>query len=265
MRIEKLNVSKYKRFFAFGCSFTYYRWPTWADIIGAEIPYYENWGKGAAGNHFIFNSLIEANNKFNFTKDDLVIICWTSVLREDRYVNGEWIHASNVQREEIYGKQWMEKFGFEIRGNMIRDYAFIDAGQKLLESLKCDWANFNSIPIVQFDQSKAVEHFGNEKDAIKFYFDYQSLLTKENFILNYDVIEQYKHIFSKITRPMFELVYSKDSPTYHPSPQQYFNYLGNHLPNNLQNNIDIQRWEKKVVVANYEGNFDLDRKFINRL
>lgn len=265
MVIQKLDIKKYKRFFAFGCSFTYYRWPTWADIIGAEVPMYENWGKGAAGNHFIFNSLVEANNKYRFNKDDLVIVCWTSVLREDRYVDGQWLHASNAQREEVYGKDWMKQFGFEIRGNMIRDYALIDAGQRLLENLDCDWTNFNSIPIVQFDQEKAVKHFGNERDAIDFYFNYQSLLTHEDFILNYDVITKYKHIFRNISRPMFEIVYSKDSPTFHPSPRQHFTYLDNHLPHNLQNNIDISKWEKKVVNANYKGNFDLDRKFINRL
>ena len=265
MLIQKLDVTKYKRFFAFGCSFTYYRWPTWADIIGAEVPMFENWGKGAAGNQFIFSSVVEANNKYKFNKDDLVIVSWTSVLREDRYFNGHWLHASNTQREEVYGKDWKEKFGFEIRGNMIRDYALIDAGQRLLESLDCDWTNFNSIPIVQFDQEKVAKHFGNEKDALAFYFDYQSLLTKHDFILNYDVIQRYKHIFSSITRPQFEMVYYKDSPTYHPSPQQHFTYLDNNLKHNLQNNIDIHKWEKKVVVADYKGNFDLDRKFINRL
>ena len=61
------------------------------------------------------------------------------------------------------------------------------------------------------------------------------------------------------------MVYYKDSPTYHPSPQQHFTYLDNNLKHNLQNNIDIHKWEKKVVVADYKGNFDLDRKFINRL
>jgi hypothetical protein len=50
MEIKVLDVHKYKRFFAFGRSFTDYLWPTWADIIGREIPYYENWGHGAAGN-----------------------------------------------------------------------------------------------------------------------------------------------------------------------------------------------------------------------
>ena len=29
--------TKYKRFFTFGCSFTCYMWPTWADIISKEM------------------------------------------------------------------------------------------------------------------------------------------------------------------------------------------------------------------------------------
>ena len=43
MQIQYLDKKKYKRFFAFGCSYTEYFWPTWPDIIGQEIPYYENW------------------------------------------------------------------------------------------------------------------------------------------------------------------------------------------------------------------------------
>ena len=58
MRIQSLDPKKYKRFFAFGCSFTNYYWPTWADIIGQDSNFYENWAQPGAGNHFIFNSIM---------------------------------------------------------------------------------------------------------------------------------------------------------------------------------------------------------------
>lgn len=41
------------RLFTFGCSFTKFFWPTWADILGQEFDYYENWGR-----------LLEAINSF---------------------------------------------------------------------------------------------------------------------------------------------------------------------------------------------------------
>ena len=47
-----------KRLFTFGCSVTEFIWPTWADILGREFDYYENWGRVGAGNLYIFNSII---------------------------------------------------------------------------------------------------------------------------------------------------------------------------------------------------------------
>ena len=48
-----------KRLFAFGCSFTGYGWPTWADIIGQSFDYYENWGKSGIGNYLISSRVVE--------------------------------------------------------------------------------------------------------------------------------------------------------------------------------------------------------------
>jgi hypothetical protein len=31
-----------KRLYTFGCSFTKYKWPTWADFIGNQFEIYEN-------------------------------------------------------------------------------------------------------------------------------------------------------------------------------------------------------------------------------
>ena len=36
------------RLFTFGCSFTQYWWPTWADILGYQHDFYENWGRCGA-------------------------------------------------------------------------------------------------------------------------------------------------------------------------------------------------------------------------
>ena len=38
------------RLYTFGCSMTSYFYPTWADILGQEFSYYENWGEPGAGN-----------------------------------------------------------------------------------------------------------------------------------------------------------------------------------------------------------------------
>ena len=42
------------RLIVFGCSFTDYAWPTWADIIAYDLGCeYENWAQGGGGNQQI--------------------------------------------------------------------------------------------------------------------------------------------------------------------------------------------------------------------
>jgi hypothetical protein len=80
-----------KRFFAFGCSYTNYFWPTWADILGAELQNRAdcevyNFGELGCSNQFIAQQVAIADLTYNFTKDDFVAICWTHIFREDRYI-----------------------------------------------------------------------------------------------------------------------------------------------------------------------------------
>ncbi len=44
-------VNNAMRLITFGCSFTDYSWPTWADIIARDLDCeYENWAIGGGGN-----------------------------------------------------------------------------------------------------------------------------------------------------------------------------------------------------------------------
>ena len=79
-----------KRLFTFGCSFTNYYWPTWADIISQDYDYFQNWGKIGGGNKFIYLSLVECHQRNKFTPDDTIMLMWSSQAREDRYIKDEW-------------------------------------------------------------------------------------------------------------------------------------------------------------------------------
>ena len=121
-------------FFAFGCSFTSYYWPTWADIFGKEFEYFENWGQSGGGNQFIFNSLMECVVKNKISKDDTVIIMWTNISREDRYVNHKWITPGNIFNQSTYTQDFIKEFA-DIRGYLIRDLNTIFATQNILKSI----------------------------------------------------------------------------------------------------------------------------------
>ena len=88
------------RLFAFGCSFTNYRWSTWADCLAPEFDNFENWGQSGAGNEFIFNSVMEADQRQQFGTGDTVIVCWTTSTRDtdmSMNVGTHWVICLVVQ------------------------------------------------------------------------------------------------------------------------------------------------------------------------
>jgi hypothetical protein len=121
------------RLFTFGCSFTNYRWSTWADCLAPEFDYFENWGQSGAGNHYIFNSIMEADQRQMFGPNDTVIVCWTTATREDRYVQGRWQTLGNMHSCPIYNPEYL-KTHVDDRGYLIRDFAFVKAVKTLLEN-----------------------------------------------------------------------------------------------------------------------------------
>lgn len=70
-----------KRFFAFGCSYTEYSHPTWADILGVNFSFYKNYGRAGSSNYFIMSKLIEANQKYKFNSNDVVYVMFTGFSR----------------------------------------------------------------------------------------------------------------------------------------------------------------------------------------
>lgn len=86
--ITDLDLGKYKRFVAIGCSFTRWIWPTWSDLISLEMPdaHYVNCARGGAGNQYITTMLGLLSRQHNFGPETLVGIMWSTFCREDRYV-----------------------------------------------------------------------------------------------------------------------------------------------------------------------------------
>ena len=56
------------RLFTFGCSFTMYAWPTYADFLGYSFDEYENWAFPGLGNRAIAERIAECHVKNKFTE-----------------------------------------------------------------------------------------------------------------------------------------------------------------------------------------------------
>lgn len=238
MRIKNLIPQRYKRFFAFGCSFTNYKWPTWADIISQDIPSYQNWGKPGAGNHYIFNSIIEADQRHNFNKDDLVIVMWSYKDREDRYFNKKWMNDPVSTQEKTYGTEWFKRFSSDTRGFLIRDLAFMLGAQSIIK--KASWEQFCVTPLTNIDTDQIVKDgidvksFSNEHIRNFWISIFDNLCdgTEINqYIEEKDVIEVYKNLFLDINKTLegrrsYEQFKARNMRTdLHPTPIEALEFI----------------------------------------
>ncbi len=165
------------RFFAFGCSFTYWNWWTWADILGHSYgSNFQNWGKPGGGNGFIFNSVMEADERNTFTKDDLVIVQWTNITREDRYVNDGWLSPGNIYSQKFYSDEFVEEFA-DNKGYLIRDCAYVKAVYHFLKSTGCEFHFIGMTPFHAYDQYRDLE-----MDELEYYKSYLVMPTFKEIV-----------------------------------------------------------------------------------
>jgi len=135
-----------KRLFTFGCSFTNYAWPTYADFLGNEFDYYENWGWPGLGNRAIAERIAECHARNTFTKDDTVIVQWSSHVRHDWFRTNDLSNKGwqtkgsifNYLNADIFDRKWIETFWDE-NAYFMHNMNFILLAQGLLNSCKSTW------------------------------------------------------------------------------------------------------------------------------
>lgn len=134
-----IDFSKYKRVFAFGCSFTSYTYPTWANIIMYQMPGAElyNFGKAGMGNLAISSRIAEANIRFKFNEHDLILVMYTSMFREDRWIKPNWRSHGCIFNQPYYDKNFVKKYVDPI-GCLIRDLSLIELSKTYIKNLPCD-------------------------------------------------------------------------------------------------------------------------------
>ena len=216
------------RLFTFGCSFTqYWRWPTWADMLGREADIFENWGLCGAGNSYIFYSLIECHERYRIEAGDTIMIMWTNTSREDRYVGDRWIEGGNVYWEgHPLGRDYVRAWACE-RGYLIRDLATITAARHLLNSWQCDWRFLSMVPLHSSNQANELGDNpslpnGPDDDVRQFY---QSTLE--------DIYPSvYETVFGNQwnSGPGIADVNDSRRRDFHPTPLEHMTYIDTVLP-----------------------------------
>lgn len=180
---------KYNRIFAFGCSYTRHIYPTYADIIANQYPdaRFVNLGKSGAGNQFLMSHLSQAHRVFSFAKDDLIIIMYPSVTREDRWLStGTWhtmgnIFHSHSKNVTLNALKFYKTYGCFLH-YLIRDLCFIDMMENFLNSLSCDKITLMSTPL---SVGEGLSH------------EITSLIEDDNLYFYQKICMTYKDLFEK--------------------------------------------------------------------
>lgn len=216
-----IDLSKYKRLFTIGCSFTEYFYPTWANVLSKSMPNAEFYNLGLSGtsNPFIANRMAEANIKFKFCDTDLVIVMWTTTARETHYVRGRWYNPGNIFSQSEYSKEFVDKFA-DPDGYLIRDLATIELATAYANNLPCTYIGLLSTPI-----------------DFRYLGDFNPGYNDE---LSNDILDTYSELLSTFPKSLYELemngewepgcsytsgLFTGKRDDYHPSPIRYCNYL----------------------------------------
>lgn len=206
---NRLELENYTRAFYFGCSFTRYYYPTWADLVSLEIPESYQYAQIGAGNFFIYQSIIEAVVKHKIRSGDLVMVMFSNVTREDRYIKHQgWITPGNLFSQDIYNDEFLKKFFCE-RGYLIRDLALVEGIDRVLASTNAD---YTLMSMINFDSFNSSKERMNDVD---------------------DILDFYKPTLDKVHPSVFEVIFNNDWNTRQDRPKYYTHwakdlYVDNH-------------------------------------
>lgn len=261
-----------KRFFAFGCSYTSYSWPTWANLLSSEYDEYHNWGLAGLGNRAISDRVTEANIRYNFTKDDVVIVQWSSHLRNDFYhpfslpdrAAGWKTGGSifNYLNASLYSEEWVDTFFFE-PAYMMHTLNNISQIQNLLENIGCTWY-MTSIGDIRNMGNDLREGKGyGEKPLLqpdkdtKFYWEaipelliYEDSIWKQRSSHWLMPLEQYCQTCQELTYDFVDTkVENQSFLDIHPSPAQHLGWIKQELADKLSISLETLELGAKITEA----------------
>lgn len=171
------------RLYTFGCSFTKYDWPTWADILGKHFDHYENWGSPGRGNSYIFNSLIECHLRNQLTPNDTVVIMWTGTDRVDIYNNNHW-NILPLRTFKKVKELVLHKDRSDIRGLLLQSLSMIYAAKEMLDKWGVKYHFLSLVPL-----------------------DFKDIFDNQDNPFT-DILTLYSEVLAKIKPSFYEVIYN---------------------------------------------------------
>lgn len=204
-----MNTFKNKyphRLFAFGCSYTKYDYPTYADYIGQHYEEFHNMGSPGAGNTYIATTLSETILSHSLTSEDRVIVQWTNTSREDYFMrdkNNSLRWHPNICHDKV------EMYEHYVK----KDFAYMHLTLSTLQ--------YYHIPFIFLSHSRILppHYTKNNIQLTELYYD-----------VLYHIQESMKQCIFNYQSPL--TAHRKDA---HPTQKEHEEYVNSHLSHLLRN------------------------------
>lgn len=256
------------RLFTYGCSYTKYHWPTWADYLGYFFDKNYNRGSSAKGNRYIFNTITQDIFQKDITKNDTLIIQWSGLGRNDYFFKDGWHCQGEVfDSSEIYNTDYIEKY-FSFNHHVTELIGYYKILIKLFEEIGCTYRFIHMMnpslnkwelmgePLGVYHNSKL------RKDKIKDVVTDTSLLNEIEFFINEytlspSIWEYQSYIQSEVDSNYFTdgIIINID---YHPTSLSHYIYVKEILLKDLNiemTNLDIEHLTK--IATEWDSKFKI--------
>lgn len=217
------------RLFTFGCSFTSYVWPTWADFVALNFKEHQNWANAGAGNYFISSRIYECDVVNRLTADDTVLVMFTQYFRNDMIdKNSNWVNAGNIYNQTLYGHDFVTKYWSDEHGYFMTWYNILSV-KKLLDGIGCKYRFMSAFDI----SSQKIKLDNTPKRMVQCSDELKKIISHINLM------------YFNENKPQYSFTDEFDS---HPTISTHLEWVKMYLPEYYNVNMDnfAQKWESLV-------------------
>ena len=190
------------KLFTFGCSFTKYKWKTWADLLAENYTDHVEHGKPGSGNFLIYYRVMQEIYSQNISPQDTVVIMWTSVLRNDLYKFEKLGWVSNGNVSGTYTEECMDKV-FDTVGWYKRDTALIHSVRLALDAIGCKYEFLSMMPLAEPVTSMGIDLI--EVNTAKKYRPINTWTSSKTVLNNW-----FSETLDMIKPSVYEIVFNND-------------------------------------------------------
>ena len=238
-----------RRLFTFGCSFTYFYWPTHADLLGEQFDELHNWGLSGLGNRAICERLSECIMHNKFTANDVIIVQWTDFHRYDWHDPdsfGEfcnWRTGGNIWSKPVE-IEWIKDTWNEF-SYTLHSMNFIHLGNALTKHLPCKVYHTSMIDYKPILTNTPFEKYLSVIDS-NWLMDFTTFCQQHN----YEGVEHRQSYFDEIIKNKVPKVFVDR----HPTSDLYIKWLEEvmkvKIDNPLADRVRQYDWSKIDTVSN---------------